>query len=154
VYRRKSLSWNIFFNFWYPWSPYCGKKYLDLYIVHDPKCFDQRWSGHWVKSLLLLILVTLERYVTNLRSTRSNINSPRVDRKVYFFYFAKYKINTKLKFISRNFVPLISQIVLAKFRRQSFHGNFVLLSDFIRSWPGSSSQTSPNFAYSHIHCIL
>jgi hypothetical protein len=55
--------------FWYPWSPYCEKKILDLYIVYDPKCFEQRWSGHWVKPLFSFIFVTFERYVTNLRGT-------------------------------------------------------------------------------------
>jgi hypothetical protein len=84
----KSLYWNIFFRcifftkvslyFWnlrkilhllYPWSPYCEKKFWDLYIVHDLKCFDQRWSGHWVKTLFAFIFVTFERYVTNLSGT-------------------------------------------------------------------------------------
>jgi hypothetical protein len=30
----------------------------------------------------------------------------RVDTRVDFFYFAKFEINTKLKFISRNFVTI------------------------------------------------
>jgi hypothetical protein len=45
------------------------KNFFDLYIVHDTKCFDQRWSGHWVKTLFPFIFVTCERYVTNLRGT-------------------------------------------------------------------------------------
>jgi hypothetical protein len=45
------------------------KKVLDLYIVHDPKCFDQQWSGHWVITLFLFIFVTFERFVTNFRGT-------------------------------------------------------------------------------------
>jgi hypothetical protein len=46
--------------FWYPWSPY----WVYLYLVHD-----QKWSGHWVKTLFSFIFVTSERYVTNLRGT-------------------------------------------------------------------------------------
>jgi hypothetical protein len=37
--------------------------------VHDPKCFDQRCSGHWIKTLLSFIFVTFERYVISLRGT-------------------------------------------------------------------------------------
>jgi hypothetical protein len=58
--------------FWYPWSPYCENKILDLYIyciVHDPKCFDQWWSGHWVKILFSFIFGTFEGNVTDLRDT-------------------------------------------------------------------------------------
>jgi hypothetical protein len=45
----------------------------------------------------------------------------RVDMKVNLFYFAKYEINTKLKFISLQFVT----INVAKFRRQSFNVFFL-----------------------------
>jgi hypothetical protein len=41
-----------------------------------------------------------------------------VDKKVDFFYFAKYEINTKLKFISRNFadrVLLVFFVVVVRF---------------------------------------
>jgi hypothetical protein len=55
--------------FWYPWSPYCEYKNLDPYIVHDPKCCEQWWSGHWVKQIFFAIFGTFGRYVTNLRGT-------------------------------------------------------------------------------------
>jgi hypothetical protein len=63
-------------NFWYFDTHEVNivrKKMLDLYnlytVVHDPKCFDQRWSGHWVKTLFSFIFVTFEKKVTNFRGT-------------------------------------------------------------------------------------
>jgi hypothetical protein len=46
------------------------------------------------------------------------------------FYFAKYEIKIYLeKFRTNNFAKFreISQINVGKFRRQSFHGNFLLI---------------------------
>jgi hypothetical protein len=57
--------------FWYPWSPYCEKKFWTLiaWMAKNVVTNDERWSGHWGKKLFSSVFVTFERYVTNLRGT-------------------------------------------------------------------------------------
>jgi hypothetical protein len=47
--------WNLckILNLLIPTKTILWKLILDLYIVHDPKCFDQLWRNHLVKTLFV-----------------------------------------------------------------------------------------------------
>jgi hypothetical protein len=45
------------------------KKFLDPYIVNDPKCWNQLWSGNWVKTKFFFIFPIFGRDTTNYRDT-------------------------------------------------------------------------------------
>jgi hypothetical protein len=132
LYRRKSLSWNIFFKvnfvtnvslyFWnlhknghllIPMKSILWNKILVLYIEHNPNIFDPLWSGHWVKTLFSFIFFTFERYILYNKPhgyfcLSSNINPPYYT--VWFLSAHENWEQTDLQFWDRQWCRRINTI--------------------------------------------
>jgi hypothetical protein len=83
------------------------KKFFDPYIVNDPKCWDQWWSGHWVKTNFFRIFLTFERYTTNYRGTlvenvKKSKNQPTLLYSILFLDKRNQVLRVNPRFLRNN----------------------------------------------------